>query len=47
MRFVDLAPGFFITPSMCIYFIAGLLCFVIADAFDQAITIKEENEFTV
>ena len=47
MRFVDLAPGVFITPSMCIYFIAGLLCFVIADAFDEAIIIKEENEFTV
>ncbi|MPN25472.1 hypothetical protein SDC9_172881 [bioreactor metagenome] len=47
MRFVDLAPGVFLTPSMCVYFIAGLLCFVIADAFDQAITIKEENEFTV
>lgn len=47
MRFVDLAPGVFITPSMCIYFIAGLLCFVIADAFDKAITIKDENEFTV
>lgn len=47
MRFVDLAPGVFITPSMCIYFIVGLLCFVIADAFDEAIIIKEENEFTV
>lgn len=47
MRFVDLAPGVFITPSMCIYFISGLLCFVIADAFDEAIRIKEENEFTV
>ena len=47
MRFVDLAPGIFITPSMCIYFISGLLCFVIADAFDEAIRIKEENEFTV
>lgn len=47
MRFVDLAPGVFITPGMCVYFISGLLCFVIADAFDQAITIKEENEFTV
>lgn len=47
MRFLDLAPGVFITPSMCIYFISGLLCFVIADAFDEAIRIKEENEFTV
>lgn len=47
MRFVDLAPGVFITPSMCIYFISGFLCFVIADAFDEAIRIKEENEFTV
>lgn len=47
LRFLDLAPGVFITPGMCVYFISGLLCFVIADAFDQAITIKEENEFTV
>ncbi|MEW9079626.1 DUF2975 domain-containing protein [Terrisporobacter glycolicus] len=47
LRFLDLAPGVFITPGMAIYFIAGLLCFVIADAFDQAITIKEENEYTV
>lgn len=47
LRFLDLAPGVFITPGMAIYFIAGLLCFVIADAFDQAIIIKEENEFTV
>lgn len=30
-----------------IYIIAGLLCFVIADAFEKAIKIKEENEFTV
>lgn len=47
MRFVDVAPGVFLTPSMCVYFISGLLCFVIADAFDEAITIKEENELTV
>ena len=47
IRFIDLAPGIFITPSMCIYFVSGLLCFVIADAFDKAIIIKEENEFTV
>lgn len=47
LRFLDLAPGVFITSGMAIYFIAGLLCFVIADAFNQAIAIKEENEFTV
>lgn len=47
MRFVDVAPGIFITPGMTIYFIAGLLCFVIADAFDQAIKIKEDNDLTI
>lgn len=34
-------------PNTEIYIIAALLCFVIADAFDKAIKIKEENEFTV
>ncbi|WP_297132367.1 DUF2975 domain-containing protein [Terrisporobacter sp.] len=47
MRFLDVAPGVFITPSMSIYFISGLLCFVIADAFDQAIKIKEDNDLTI
>ena len=47
MRFVDLAPGIFITPGMTIYFIAGLLCFVIADAFNQAIKIKNDNDLTI
>lgn len=47
LRFLDLAPGVFITPGMAIYFISGLLCFVIADAFDQAIKIKEDNDLTI
>lgn len=47
IRFIDVAPGIFITPGMTIYFIAGLLCFVIADAFDQAIKIKEDNDLTI
>ncbi len=47
MRFFDLAPGIFITPGMAVYFITSLICFVIAESFDEAIKIKEENEFTV
>lgn len=47
IRFIDVAPGIFITPGMTIYFIAGLLCFVIADAFNQAIKIKNDNDLTI
>lgn len=47
MRFLDVAPGVFITSGMTVYFIVGLLCFVIADAFDQAIKIKEDNDLTI
>lgn len=47
MRFLDVAPGVFITSGMTVYFILGLLCFVIADAFHQAIKIKEDNDLTI
>lgn len=47
LRFLDLAPGIFITPSMAIYFVAALLCFVIADSFEEAIKIKDENNLTI
>jgi len=47
MRLIDLAPGIFITPGMAIYFVSALVCFVIADAFHEAIKIKEDNELTI
>ncbi|WP_373600255.1 DUF2975 domain-containing protein [Paraclostridium bifermentans] len=47
MRFIDLAPGIFITPSMAIYFISSLICFVIADSFTSAIKIKNDNDLTI
>lgn len=47
MRFIDLAPGIFITPGMAVYFITALICFVIAESFHEAIRIKGENELTI
>lgn len=47
MRIIDLAPGVFVTPSMAIYFISALLCFVIADAFNKAINMKNDNDLTI
>lgn len=36
-----------ISGSMCIIMILGLLCFLIADSFQKAINIKEENDLTI
>lgn len=36
-----------ITPGMVICIVASLMCFVIGEAFDKAVKIKEENELTI
>jgi hypothetical protein len=36
-----------ITPSTIVYIILALLPFVIAEVFDKAIKIKEENDLTI
>lgn len=47
IRLLDLAPGIFITPSMAIYLISSLICFVIADSFASAIKFKNDNDLTI
>lgn len=47
MRLIDLFPGFFVTPEMVIYFVFGLLCFVIGDTINEATIIKNENDLTI
>lgn len=44
---IDLGFPFYITGSMCFIMIPGLLCFLIADSFQKAINIKEENDLTI
>ncbi|HBL4808919.1 TPA: DUF2975 domain-containing protein, partial [Clostridioides difficile] len=36
-----------ISPLMVISFIFALMCFVIAETFDKAIKIKEDNDLTI
>lgn len=36
-----------ITPIMITLFITSLMCFVIAEVFDRAIEIKEDNDLTI
>lgn len=36
-----------ITPGMVICIVASLMCFVIGEAFDKAVKIKEENDLTI
>ncbi|MEG0050576.1 MAG: DUF2975 domain-containing protein [Terrisporobacter sp.] len=47
MRFINLTPWIFITPGMAVYFITSLICFVIAESFEEAIKIKHDNELTI
>lgn len=47
MRLIDLFPGVFVTPEMAIYFVFGLLCFVIGDTINEATIIKNENDLTI
>ncbi|MDY6603375.1 DUF2975 domain-containing protein, partial [Clostridioides difficile] len=45
MIFGDNSGG--ISPLMVISFIFALMCFVIAETFDKAIKIKEDNDLTI
>lgn len=36
-----------ITPAMMVCFISALMCFVIAEVFNKAISIKQENDLTI
>lgn len=36
-----------ITPTMIVCLISALMCFVIAEVFDKAIKIKEDNDLTI
>lgn len=44
---ITIIPGVFITADMCMSLIPGLLSFVIAESFRDAIYIKEENDLTI
>lgn len=44
---IDCGSFFVISGTMCILMIPCLLCFLIADSFQKAINIKEENDLTI
>jgi len=46
MRFIA-TDNYGLTPEKLIYFIIASVCFVIAEVFDKAIKIKEENDLTI
>lgn len=46
MRFIA-TDNYGLTPEKLVYFIIASVCFVIAEVFNKAIKLKEENDLTV